>query len=166
MSRFFQILFMTFYIIAPVEARIRLRKVKEAPKVCAIMKEDAFLSRHEKKVFATLRHSILIESLTDETLVTLVRDKGEKICQWKISDWNSFQKSNNLTDLNKLNFYIDEYKEILYPYVQKEDATYLLMKIPFNSCSMSEQMAIEKLNSIKCENAKKKSRKKSKKKLK
>ncbi len=106
------------------EARIRLRKVKEAPKTCKIMEEDDFLSRKEKKVLGTLRHSVLIEDDADEKSITLVKDKGEKICQWEIAEWSAIQQNNKLPDISAFKFYIDEYKNVIYPYVQKKDKSY------------------------------------------
>ena len=66
------------------EARIRLRKVKEAARTCAVMQEDKLLSRPDKKVLSTERHSLVFEDT-----ISLVRDKGEKVCNWRVSEFDS-----------------------------------------------------------------------------
>jgi hypothetical protein len=111
-------------------ARIRNHKVKEAPKSCQLMREDASLSCDNKRVLGTLRHSLVIENSEDSKSITLVKDKGEKLCQWSLEDWSSIQKANLLPELDQFKFHIDEYKEILHPYVKKADNSYFLMSIP------------------------------------
>jgi hypothetical protein len=133
------------------EAKIRLRKVKEAPKTCVTMKEDNFLSRKEKKVLGTLRHSILIENNSEAPSITLVKDKGEKICQWDMKTWASIERENKLPHASAFKFYIDEYKEVLYPYVQRGDKSYFMMSIPFKDCSLETQITKLSLNLPKCE---------------
>lgn len=137
------------------EARIRMRKVKEAPKTCVTMKEDSFLSRKDKKVLGTLRHSILIENSNEQPSITLVKDKGEKICQWTMDKWSSIEKNNRLPATEDFKFHIDEYKEILYPYVQKEDKSYFMMAISFKDCSLDTQITKASLDLPKCESPKK-----------
>ncbi|MEQ1721768.1 MAG: hypothetical protein ABL930_01240 [Pseudobdellovibrio sp.] len=127
------------------------------------MKEDNFLSRKDKKVLGTLRHSILIESNAEAPSITLVKDKGEKICQWNMDTWASIEKDNKLPDAMSFKFYIDEYKEVLYPYVQRDDKSYFMMSIPFKDCSLETQITKLSLNLPKCE-VPKKSRKPSSKK--
>lgn len=132
------------------EAKIRLRKVKEAPKTCKVMEEDNFLSRSDKKVLGTLRHSVLIENDENEKTITLVKDKGEKICQWDFSQWSAIQAENKLPGLNSFKFYIDEYKNIIYPYVQKQDKSFFVMSIPIQTCDLSNQITRLNLDLPKC----------------
>ena len=146
------------------EAKIRLRKVKEAPKACKTMEEDSFLSRKEKKVLGTLRHSVLIEDDASEQSITLVKDKGEKICQWELSEWSAIQQDNKLPDIQAFKFYIDEYKNVIYPYVQKKDKSYFVMSVPIQTCDLTSQQTYAKLDLPKCEKptrAKKRSKKRS-----
>ena len=157
------ILFIGLLLFQFSEARIRLRKVKEAPKACKTMEEDSFLSRKEKKVLGTLRHSVLIEDDASEKSITLVKDKGEKICQWDLSEWSTIQQDNKLPDIRSFKFYIDEYKNVIYPYVQKKDNSYFLMSIPINTCDLSAQQTNAKLDLPKCEKPVTKSKKRSKK---
>lgn len=133
------------------EGRIRLRKVKEAPKTCKTMEEDNFLSRKEKKVLGTLRHSVLIENDAEDQNITLVKDKGEKICQWNLDQWSEIQQDNKLPDIKSFKFYIDEYKNVIYPYVQKKDKSFFVMSIPINTCDLSIQRTNAKLELPKCE---------------
>ncbi len=137
------------------EARIRTRKVTEAPKVCDFMPEDKLLSRPNKRVFSTLRHSVVIE----ET-VTLVKDKGEKICEWTLDEWNIS------APVKDFQFYIDEYKDILYAYAKKSDGFTFTMKISLNDCRLNEKDNKEKFEKPACEKPKKVSRKKKSKKTK
>jgi hypothetical protein len=141
------------------EARIRMNKVKEAPKVCKIMAEDSMLSRDGKKVFGTLRHSLVFERSENLESVSLIKDKGEKICQWPGSQWEEILKNNGFENLTNFKYHIDEYKEILYPYATKPDGSYFVMNIPFADCGLSEQSTREKLDIPKCVIPKKKSKK-------
>ena len=146
------------------DARIRNRKVKEAPKSCKIMEEDSFLSRKDKIVLGTLRHSVLIENDENEKSITLVKDKGEKICQWNMDQWSTIQADNKLPDLKLFKFYIDEYKNVIYPYVQKPDKSYFVMSVPIQTCDLSQHITKLKLELPKCElpgKARKKFRKRS-----
>lgn len=152
---------MAALFIQTAEGRIRNRKVKEAPRACKLMTEDSFLSRTDKKVLGTLRHSVIIEDSADTKTVTLVKDKGEKLCQWKLEQWESIRGENKLPEVKSFKFHIDEYKEILYPHVKKADASYFMMSIPFKSCDLSTQSTKVKLELPKCEPPKKKSRKRS-----
>lgn len=133
--------------------RIRMRKVKDAPKVCSVMGEDKYLSRGGKRIFGTLRNSVIIEQD-----ISLVNDLGKKICQWPA---NKLQAS--LGDLGKYSFYIDEQRNALYPYI-KADSQYQFLKISLDDCSLGEIQTAEKLELPKCE-SKKKSRSRSKRKL-
>lgn len=127
------------------------------------MEEDGFLSRKEKKVLGTLRHSVLIEDDVTEKSITLVKDKGEKICQWDLAEWSAIQQNNKLPDIRSFKFYIDEYKNVIYPYVQKKDKSYFVMSIPINTCDLSVQQTNAKLDLPKCEKPVAKSKKRSKK---
>ena len=57
------------------QARIRLRKVKDPPRTCSVMKKDELLSRPSKPIWSTERHSVVI---SDE--ITLLNDLGVKVC--------------------------------------------------------------------------------------
>ena len=133
------------------------------------MAEDSMLSRDGKKVMGTLRHSLLIESDSEEDTesvrtISLVKDKGEKICHWTFAQWNEILQNNNIDNPTKFSFYVDEYKEVLYPYVKKEDNSFFVMSIPFNSCEFSSQSTRESLDLPKCEIPRKKLRRKKSKK--
>lgn len=156
--RYFPALLFCLSLFQYSEARIRLRKVKEAPKSCKTMEEDSFLSRKDKKVLGTLRHSVLIENDAQDQNITLVKDKGEKICQWDLEQWYAIQQDNKLPDISAFKFYIDEYKNMIYPYVQKKDKTYFLMSIPISTCDLSQQFTNVKLELPKCEKPTKKKR--------
>lgn len=133
------------------EAKIRNRKVKEAPRVCKTMIEESLLSRKDKKVLGTLRHSVLIEDDEIEQSITLVKDKGEKICQWDFAEWSAIQANNKLPDISSFKFFIDEYKNVIYPYVQKPDNSFFVMTIPIQTCDLSNQITRVKLELPKCE---------------
>ena len=137
------------------EARIRLRKVKEAPKVCKLMDENAFLSRDGKKVFGTLRYSLVLETSAETNTVSVVKDKGEKVCLWTGEEWNQVLKNNGAENLIGFKYHIDEYKDILFPYVQKADGSYFMIKIPFTNCQLTDQVTTEKLELPRCEPPKK-----------
>ena len=86
--------------------RIRNRKVKEAPKVCALMQEDVHLTRDGKMVYGTLRHSLVFENDEQMNNISLVKDKGEKICQWQSKVWNQIMKTNQVE--NQMGFNKEE----------------------------------------------------------
>ncbi len=148
--RFIPALMLCLLFFQSAEAKIRLRKVKEAPKTCKVMEEDSFLSRKEKKVLGTLRHSVLIEDSVEKS-ITLVKDKGEKICQWNLDEWSNIQQDNKLPDIKSFKFYIDEYKNVIYPFVQKKDKSYFVMSVPIKTCDLSEHYTNAKLELPKCE---------------
>jgi|GEM_PF-3828530 len=144
------ILFFVLQIFnAKVDARIVNRKVKEAPKTCKLMAEDTFLSRSEKRVLGTLRHSLLIDQ--NEENITLVKDKGEKICQWSFNQWAGIQADNKLPDINNFKFHIDEYKNVMYPYVQKADKSFFMMNVLISNCDLNNQITKVNLDLPKCE---------------
>jgi len=128
------------------EARIVNRKVKEAPRTCATMKEDTYLSRDSKRIFGTLRSSVIIENQ-----IRVVDDLGKKICDWPI------EKLSQVGNPLDFNFYIDEYKNRLYPHVKKEDG-YVVMTVNLEDCSLAETALIESLDFPKCEKPLKKKR--------
>lgn len=140
---------LSLLLFSVAQARIVNRKVKEAPKACKLMTEDTFLSRKDKIVYGTLRHSLLIDN--DEQNITLVKDKGEKICQWSFDQWAGIQGDNKLPDLSKFKFQIDEYKNAIYPYVRKSDKSYFMMNIPLESCDLNNQITKVDLEIPKCE---------------
>ena len=143
-------LLLSFSFLA--QARIRNRKVKEAPKVCAVMSEDKLLSRKFKKVYSTERHSLVIEEN-----VALVKDKGEKVCIWSLKDWGTDENAVNL-----YKFYIDEYKEVLYAHKTNEDNSVEVIQIPFNGCKLDDRLTLVEFKYPKCEAPKKSSKKKRK----
>lgn len=159
MFKIFVISFLFSIIFSVSEARIRMNKVKEAPKVCKVMSEDNMLSRDGKRVFGTLRHSLVFELSENQEVVSLIKDKGEKICEWPKGQWGQILKNNGLEDFSKFKFHIDEYKEKLYPYARKADGSYFVMSIPFAGCSLDEQNTRASLDLPKCEIPKKKSKK-------
>ena len=65
--------------------RIVNRRVKDAPKVCAVMQEDKFLSKEKKQVFGTLKHSVVIEDN-----ISILNDLGKKECQWPFEKLNAY----------------------------------------------------------------------------
>lgn len=138
--------------MAAEAGRIRLRKVPVAPKVCSVMDEDKLLSRGGKRIFGTLRNSMIIEQD-----ISLVDDLGKKICQWPSNRWQA------LGDLSKYTFYIDEQRNALYPYMKAENQ-YQFVKISLDNCALGELQTTDKLELPKCE-AKKKTRSKSKRKV-
>lgn len=137
------------FTFAAEAGRIRMRKVKDAPKVCSVMEEDKLLSRGNKRIFGTLRNSVILEND-----ISIVNDLGKKICQWPTNKWQS------LGDLSKYSFYIDEQRNALYPYMKAQNQ-YQFMKISLDDCELGEMQATDKLELPKCE-SKKKSRSKSK----
>lgn len=142
------------FTFAAEAARIRMRKVKDAPKVCSVMDEDKLLSRNSKRIFGTLRNSIILEND-----ISVVDDLGKKICQWPTDKWHP------LGDLNKYSFYIDEQRNALYPYM-KGNNQYQFMKISLDDCELGEIQTADKLELPKCESKKsKKVRSKSKRKV-
>ena len=153
--------FCTLFVLAVVlsaESRIRNRRVKEAPKSCKTMQEDKFLSREDKKVWATVRNSLLIDQSEDDQNITLVQDKGEKKCQWSFNQWQQIMQDHDISKITDFRFFIDEYKNYIYPYVQKSDKSFLVMKIPISTCELTEQGTRAELQLPKCDIPKKKKR--------
>ncbi len=134
--------------------RIVNRKVKEAPKVCAKMIYDELLSKGEKVVFGTLKNSIIIDHE-----IKILNDLGKVACQWPFSFFDQYG------NVKKFNFYIDEFKNELYPYIQNEDQKYLMLSIPLSTCKVEKTETLSALIFPKCEKpATKKTRKKARKK--
>ncbi len=135
-------------IIPAAEARIVYRKVKEPPKVCGIMKEDPYLSKEEKIVYGTLKYSVVIEEK-----VSLISDLGKKKCQWNIDDFAAYG------EVESFSFYIDEYKNYLYPFVKNvQNNSYTMLKIALASCQVEDMLVNEKLELPKCDKPAPKSR--------
>ena len=136
-------------------SRIVNRKVKEAPKVCAVMPEDKLLSKEKKQVFGTLKHSVVIEDN-----ISILNDLGKKECQWP------FEKLNIYGDIEGFNYYIDEYKNYIYPYFKKADKDgYTMLKVSLATCEIENSYDNDKLEFPKCskpigESKKSKSKKK------
>ena len=164
----FLLIALSFILFGSIQAeagRIRNRKVKEAPKICGLMQEDVHLTRDGKMVYGTLRHSLVFENDEQMNSISLVKDKGEKICQWKSTVWNGILKNNQVENQINFKYYVDEYKEILYAYAHKADKSYFIMTIPFATCSLEQQVTRADLELPKCEipkKTKKKSRVKAK----
>lgn len=135
------LLAVNFLVIDAQAGRIRMHKVKDAPKTCTTMKEDQFLSRPYRRVWVTQRSSVVVDM---QDTVTLVDDLGNKICDWKTDD---FAALGNIQDFK---FYIDEYKSMFYPYVKREEGGFLRIDIPFKTCSLSSQVALEQMATPKC----------------
>lgn len=133
-------------------SRIVNRKVKEAPKVCAMMNQDQLLSKDQKQVFGTLKHSVVIEDN-----VSVLNDLGKKECQW------DFQKLNIYGNIAKFNYYIDEYKNYIYPHLKGLDNKYTILKISLTTCEIEESVVSDTLQFPKCEKPKSKKSKSSKK---
>ena len=148
------------------EAKIRLRKVKDEPKTCTKMKVDEFLSRPEKKIFGTLKNSVVIE---DDIVV--VGDLGKKLCSWSLDQFseklniNSPSQSNENPDhswTGQVQFYIDEYKNVLVPFIKK-DQGYKQAIISLSTCDFEKTSYTEEPQFPKCDPPKKSSKKKKKK---
>ncbi len=137
-----------------VEAKIRLRKVKDSQRTCAVMKEDLLLSRPAKPVWSTERHSIVV---ADDIL--LVNDLGQKICTWDKAQFST------LGEITKFRFYIDEYKEIIYPYIADKDKGFIFVTTPFKSCSLEKSVNVSKVEYPKCEKPKRAGKNSKKKKV-
>lgn len=133
--------------------RIRLRKVKEAPKTCVVMKEDGLLSRKDKLVWSTERNSVVV----DDSEITIVNDLGQKICEWNKSTFAALGK------VDDFRFYIDEYKDVIYPYLEKKDVGVVMIKVPMQTCSLNDQRTLAALEIPKCDKPKKSSKRNSKK---
>ena len=139
-------------ITVDAESRIRLRKVKEPVRTCSIMKEDDLLSRPTKPIWSTEKHSVVVGEE-----ITLLNDLGVKVCSWNKSSFSS------LGDVSSFRFYVDEYKEFIYPYIDRKELGFTLMKVPFKNCSLDDQVTLAKLDFPTCEKPKKVSKKRKKK---
>lgn len=130
------------------EARIVNRRVKESPKVCAYMKQDDLLSKPGKTVFGTLRNSVVLEDN-----ISVVNDLGKKVCQWKLDQFQQAFESTG--DLNQSQFYIDEYKNYIYPIIKDEQAnTVKTLKISLSTCEVESSDEGDRFQEPKCEKPK------------
>lgn len=155
-------IFISLLIVVTVnsaDARIRMRKVKDPPRVCAMMIKDELLSRPSKPIWSTERNSLVVSDN-----ITLVNDLGIKICEWNKDMFN------NIGEISRVRFFIDEYKEVIYPYIDNNERGTLLVKVPFKTCDLADRVTLNKFQLPNCEKpekpkkAKRQSRKKSTKK--
>lgn len=120
--------------------RIVNRRVKDAPKVCAVMQEDKLLSKEKKQVFGTLKHSVVIEDN-----ISILNDLGKKECQWP------FEKLNIYGNIESFNYYIDEFKNYIYPYFKNtEKNSYTMLKVSLETCEIEDTFDNKKLEFPKC----------------
>ncbi len=152
----------TFFSVA-ADSRIRNRKVKEAKKVCKLMEEDLFLSRESKKVFGTERHSLVFEDSDSESTISVIKDKGEKICQWSVAEWTKTLKKNQIESTSDFKFHIDEHRDILVPHMKKKDGGYFYWNISLKDCELNNYYFSQKMDLPKCQTPKKRSKKSKKK---
>jgi hypothetical protein len=136
------------------DARIRLRKVKEAPRVCQVMKEDQYLSRPEKKILGTEKNSLIFDGA-----VTLIGDLGHKQCEWPLEKFAVFQEP------RAANYYIDEFKNVLIAYkkVQVESSNQKIvqqLQINVENCQISDLSTLSEPVLPKCDPPKKGKKKK------
>ncbi len=136
------------------DARIRLRKVKEAPRVCQVMKEDQYLSRPEKKILGTEKNSLIFDGA-----VTLIGDLGHKQCEWPLDKFAVFQEPRTA------NYYIDEFKNVLIAYkkVQVESSNQKIvqqLQINVENCQISDLSTLSEPVLPKCDPPKKGKKKK------
>lgn len=138
-----------------------MRKVKDEPKTCSVMNLDSNLSRKNKKIFGTLKNSVVIEDS-----ISVVGDLGKKTCSWGKEEF--FQKLNlNSTTLANANnkaewqFYIDEYKNVLVPSVKIDDSVFQAT-VHLDNCAFDDVKTVEKPTYPECKRptSKKKSSKK------
>lgn len=128
-------------------AKIRIHKVKPAALTCAHMKIESSLSRADKKIYGTEKTSVILKED-----ISVVGDLGKKVCQWPLDKFAQFG------EVNKLEFYIDEYKNILMPFAKNENS-YRLAKISLDNCTFEDEKTIAELNFPKCDKPTKKSKK-------
>src|SRR3989344_749947 len=127
------------------EARIRMRKIKDTPKTCTVMKEDPLLSRPAKPVWSTERHSVVISNQ-----VTLVNDLGVKVCSWNKDLFTE------VADVNTFRFYIDEYKEVIYPHVDQKERGFVMFQAEFKDCVLGKKPTTVRAEFPVCKKPKKK----------
>lgn len=136
-----------FFLSTVASAKIRLHKVKPAALTCTNMKIESSLSRADKKIYGTEKTSVILK---DD--ISVVGDLGKKVCQWPLEKFSQFG------EVNKLSFYIDEYKNILVPYAKNENS-YRSVKISLDNCSFEDEKTLTELNFPKCDPPTKKSKK-------
>ncbi len=155
-----RVLFVFFIISISFSAeagRIRLRKVKDAPRSCGIMKEESSLTRTNKKILGTEKNSVVI----DDT-VSVVGDLGNKLCEWPKEKFSEIGE-----DAKKMSFYIDEFKNILVVYQKNEkqkitQRSIQQVQINLDNCQFDQLRTLSEVSLPKCDPPKKakKSRKK------
>lgn len=133
----FIIIILLVSIFSP--AKIRLRKVKDAPKTCSIMKEETSLSRMNKKIFGTEKNSVVIEDN-----VSLVGDLGHKLCEWPP------EKFSPIGDLKNISFYINEYKNFIIAFQKNKDSV-RQVQINIDSCQFDELKTLTQVSFPKCD---------------
>lgn len=148
------ILILIFISSIYTDARIRLRKVKDAPRVCQVMKEDQYLSRPDKKILGTEKNSLIFDGA-----VTLIGDLGHKQCEWPLDKFAVFQEPRNA------NYYIDEFKNVLIAYkkVQVESSNQKIvqqLQINVENCQISDLSTLSEPSLPKCDPPKKGKKKK------
>lgn len=142
-----RVLFVFFIISISFSAeagRIRLRKVKDAPRSCAVMKEESSLSRADKKILGTEKNSVVI----DDT-VSVVGDLGNKLCEWPKEKFSEIGE-----DAKKMSFYIDEFKNILVVY-QKSKTGLQQVQINLDNCQFDQLRTLSEVSLPKCDPPKK-----------
>lgn len=148
------ILILIFISSFSTEARIRLRKVKDAPRVCQVMKEDQYLSRPEKKILGTEKNSLVFDAS-----ITLIGDLGNKQCEWPMEKFSVFEEPKTAY------FYIDEFKNILVAYKKMPskgsgDKIVHQLQINVDNCQISELITLTEPSIPKCDPPKKGKKKK------
>jgi hypothetical protein len=149
--------FILVYSVLMVEVahagRIVNRRVREPAKVCAYMLPDKLLSKGEKSVFGTEKYSVVI----DRDL-SILNDLGQRKCNWSLNQFSSYG------ELDDFKYYIDEFKDYIYPYIKNADQKYTILKVSLNSCQIESESNTSFLEFPKCEKPKVKRHKKVKKK--
>lgn len=148
------ILILIFISSNYTDARIRLRKVKDAPRVCQVMKEDQYLSRPDKKILGTEKNSLIFDGA-----VMLIGDLGHKQCEWPLEKFAVFQEP------RAANYYIDEFKNILIAFkkVQVESSNQKIvqqLQINVENCQISDLSTLSEPSLPKCDPPKKGKKKK------
>ena len=128
--------------------RIVTRKVKDPPKVCSIMNEDKFLSRTTKRIYGTLRNSLIFDDK-----ISVINDLGKVICQWNYEEWL------DLGDVTQYRFFIDEYKNKIMAFSNSKEISdqnqYKVAKIDLAQCQLQDIEEKEEIKTPKCEKPRK-----------
>ena len=157
MMRFLFMFFIISISFSAQAGRIRLRKVKDAPRSCQLMKEESSLTRTNRKILGTEKNSVVI----DDT-VSVVGDLGNKLCEWPKEKFSEIGE-----DVKKMSFYIDEFKNILVVY-QKSDKQKSMQQVHINldNCQFDQLRTLSEVSLPKCDPPKKAKKSKSRKKKK